>query len=952
MDRVFVVVLVPLLCVVSCRALQLPAPQRTKGVGAECKLDTECRRGMACVDNACTPDASIAAGEKCDLTAGCAPGLYCATESKTCAPAGTGAVNEACETSADCTRGLYCGLSGLFPVCLEEGDNDIGGACTSASECLAGLGCLQGVCAAGAPTTVIPPFAGVDCAADSGAFRSYFEVPAANSTNSDFFKLSFPNEARNRGGAGIDLSGFPRPQSGPVGDMLARYIEAASLETGGFGTNQPLIMRFSAPLADSSLVYGATATSTPTVFLFKLVPKDPTKIGALDSEFGCYTQDFEDPATKQSPLWEVQTVGGVVEWLVIPTRTPFMCPNTFSFRPRTDNPLEPNTLYALALSTDVKSETGANLARDSDLEALLSATPPAAGDRLARPYACYAPARAAFANKQIPSGTSSVNLGALAIFRTQDPQAPVKAITKTMAAQAAPVMTALVKCSPGTPSPCASASDSSRACPAADNPLFDEYHGKLTVPVIQAGAKPYLVDGGYVEYTDGTSTRRIAKTNDNVVIQGSEDVCFALTVPKSGFSDPTKRAIVLYGHGTGGNFRSFTGEGQSDAQKRLIPGTDLASSLADGGSNPSLAVLSFDQPLHGPRAASPFPPDQLYFNVGNPRAMRDNALQAVSDYTRFVALMKALAAGNVQASGVDTTVLSTLQTSLAGSKRLFLGHSQGGINGALYIAAAPTSDIQGVLFSGTGGGLTQSLLNKAQPIDFRTRINAALQDTQTNQYHSVLGLFQMVGERSDPINFGRSMIGTAKSNHLILGLPGVPASSGETNPVPNTKALMHIIGFGDTYTPLRTSSDLWRSIGLGSQGAMPVFAANAAVEASGQIGGFETDTGSRGPLKRLDTDTGSAQGLHCNCTPTGVPWVQQPSNPPTSLTGACGVTSTTDAKKTTAGSIVYRPERDYDGHFVLFEHPDARRQAKAFLQTSAASAAGMCSASPIAIPGN
>ncbi|MCC6808220.1 MAG: hypothetical protein IT381_12415 [Deltaproteobacteria bacterium] len=937
----------------SCRALTYPPPSRTKGIGADCVLDTECRRGMACVASLCASNASLAQDDKCDLTEGCQAGLYCSTEAQTCQPQGTHGLNESCTTSGDCLRGLYCGLSGLFHVCLPGGQRDIGAACTSAADCLAGLGCLGGQCAAGAPTAVIPDFGGVDCQTDSGAFRVYFQVPAAGQTNPDFFRLPFPNEARNRGTAGTDLAGFPRPANGTVGDMIARYVEAASLETGGGGANQAVTMRFSAPVQDTSLVYGITAPTTPTVYLFKVEPVDPAKIGALDQEFGCYTSDFDTGGTAQ-PLWKLTAVGGVVEWLVIPGRTPYLCANSFSFRPRSDNPLEPNTLYAVALSSEVRSDQNVALTRDADLDALLSSTAPATGDRLARPHSCYAPARAAFCSTAngntgctIPtgSGNNRVPLAALSLFRTQDTQAPVKAVLKTMAslpATATPQVTALVKCTPSAVSPCASATDPTRACPATDSPLYDEYHGKLRVPVLQAGTRPYLVDGGYIEYTDGSATRRrMAKTDDSAVVQGTEEVCFSLTVPEGpDFGDPNERAIAIYGHGTGGNFRTFTGEGQTDTQRRLIPGSDLASMLADGNGNPALAVLSFDQPLHGGRQPGVFPPDQLYFNVGNPRAMRDNGLQAVADYAQFVALAKAFAAGNVaSAAGVDTALVTTLQSALAGSKRVFIGHSQGGTNGALYIAATPNTDVQAALFSGTGGGLTQSLLNKAQPIDFRTLINGALQDPQVNQYHPVLGLMQMVGERSDPINFGRSMIGIGTVKGLILPVPAGPSVS------PNIKSLLHIIGFGDNYTPLRTASDLWRSFGT-----VPVLAANDAVEAGGQIGAFETDASARGPLKKLSAvaDTGPPGGMLCNCTPLSI------SAGAVVTPGKCEATSTSDVAMQpthmTAASIVYRPDRDYDGHFVMFEHPSARAQAKRFLQDSAASTGGFCTPGPVTIP--
>jgi hypothetical protein len=265
----------------------------------------------------------------------------------------------------------------------------------------------------------------------------------------------------------------------------------------------------------------------------------------------------------------------------------------------------------------------------------------------------------------------------------------------------------------------------------------------------------------------------------------------------------------------------------------------------------------------------------------------------------------------------------------------------------LFVAAASNTDVSSVLLSGMGGGVLQSLLGKTKPVDFPSLLRGALADPNLSEKHPVMNLIQSVAESSDPINVGRGMIGLGDPLHSLLPLPAAPAMMAlPPNPTVASKSLLQIVGFSDSYTPLRTSSDLWRSSGI------PVFAANAEVEPSDTvIPGFETSAGARTAKLKLmnsSTDTGDATGLSCNCAPIATHF----ANPATD--GTCAAVTNTDtmtmARRTTAATVVYRPERSYDGHFVFFENPAARAHAKTFLQTAAQSSQGFCAPTSPRVP--
>jgi len=122
----------------------------------------------------------------------------------------------------------------------------------------------------------------------------------------------------------------------------------------------------------------------------------------------------------------------------------------------------------------------------------------------------------------------------------------------------------------------------------------------------------------------------------------------------------------------------------------------------------------------------------------------------------------------------------------------YMGHSQGGLNGALYLAVSERC--RGAYLSGAGGGLLYSLVHKTEPVRIRNTIGILVGFTGTTEeldeedfgiFHPVLNLLQMFYESADGVNYGRYWFWET--------LPGVPP-----------KSVLMTEGLGDSYSPEAT----------------------------------------------------------------------------------------------------------------------------------------------------
>jgi hypothetical protein len=193
-----------------------------------------------------------------------------------------------------------------------------------------------------------------------------------------------------------------------------------------------------------------------------------------------------------------------------------------------------------------------------------------------------------------------------------------------------------------------------------------------------------------------------------------------------------------------------------------------------------MATVGYDGVLHGSRkGSSSRSTEDLVYNVFNPAAARDNGLQAAVDLFAIARALPTLAPGVARLD--------------AGRVGLY-GHSQGGNASAVAASYEPSFGV--VVLSGTGGGLTRSMLSKTKPVNVGALLPALLGESgPVDVGHPVLSLLQMYFDRADPLN------------HAPRIVIAPPAGSLPRN-------LLHVFGAQDSYAPDVTQRDFGEAAGL------------------------------------------------------------------------------------------------------------------------------------------
>ncbi len=680
-----------------------------QGVGEACTSVENCRTGLVCAAGSCQPSGTATDGQACVLTGDCTEELYCGP-SRTCTAAGAGEDGADCASTADCAHGLICVVEGFGFRCRSAGTGDLLDACQTDQDCLAGLRCVDasgqrscqnppvvmqgdgGVSSELPPT--LPRWPGADCATDDGPPTAYFHVPRGDATDRDFYRLPFPNDVR-RTATGLDLAGHPTPGDMVSVDVLGRVIDAAEEDLDGFATNPVVFMRFSRD-------YEWADVTGDRLRLIDVTPGSPD-----------YGQDL-------GRGW-LTTAGPISRYI---------CPQWLALRRGHGSPLRPATTYAVVLLRGVRTSEGdghRDFARDADLDAVLADGAPA-DTALAGAWTSYQPLRDWLALDTSPAAADVLNA---TVFTTQDPTAMVPALRDAIRAADAPTVSDVTVCADGVTSPC---EDEERHC-GAPSDAYWEIHARITLPQFQAGTPPFESpeDGGAIG-TDGSGAPQIART---------EPVCMVMTVPKVSSPPAGGFPVVIFAHGTGGNFTAPVANG-------------LAETFAtgDGGAGaPSAITIGIDMPLHGSRrGGSTRSPNNLVYNFANPRAARDNILQGAADLMSLVywAESYTLPASSSPA-GFDV--------SFDPSRVALFAHSQGATHAQLMVPFEP--GVSAVLLSGAGGDLTESMLTKTQPVNIAGAVPFALLDVDgsgnlpAGDDHPALALVPMLFERADPVNYGR-----------------------------------------------------------------------------------------------------------------------------------------------------------------------------------------------------
>jgi len=469
--------------------------------------------------------------------------------------------------------------------------------------------------------------------------------------------------------------------------LLQSYIAALHDSVTGFGTAATMYVGFSGPIDPSSLPTDPAATMKDT---------SPVQVIDIDESLGY--------AGERIPLQ--------FNWY--PTKTLFVAANTLAVRPVPGAPLRSGHQYALVVTSALLDAAGKPVVADALTRVVLGRWDPSDADATAigitQPFVGWA-------------HTAKFDLDPVqlvSVFTTQDAVGAMAAIRTIVRAAPAPAVSNLGY--------------------YGDTQATHVFTGLFADQNFQAGEPPYLATGGNFVFDPDTG---------NPVPQRTEQVRFALTVPK-GPPPATGWPLIIYAHGTGGSYLSFSQEAANDGF-----GDDA---MADAAARQGMASLCMDQVLHGPRnpGCDETSPDYEscvgidFFNFTNPYAGRDNARQGGADDLQLILVAHEL---TVPAS-IDPDNLSP---TLDPSHIVFLGHSQGGITGAPFVAAE--SELTGAVFSGTGGVLTTTILERTDPIDFKALAETLLGISgleSLEPFHPVLSLVQTFVEPADTINYGRA----------------------------------------------------------------------------------------------------------------------------------------------------------------------------------------------------
>jgi hypothetical protein len=625
----------------------------------------------------------------------------------------------------------------------------------------------------------------------------------------------WPSDLRRDPDGHVHFDGFYNPRGVP---LLTQYLGAARGLLDGFSPVAAAYLRFDGPIDPATL------------------PPSPMAATAAGASVSLVDVDPASPEHGTRKL--IQTFwrkDAGVYWL----------PNTLAIIPALGYPLRPHTRYAIVATRALRNEAGTAVGASADLREVLGVS--AATARTAAARAVFAPAVAELAS----AGVATTDIVHLTVFTTNDPTDELYRVIDDV-----PVH---------VPAP----SVESGTWTATDqDPDYDVYEGRYSpAPNYQAGKVPYqtTADGGGFQFQGKTP-----------VVQNTFDMRFALVVPNAARCPvpATGYPVVLYGHGTGGDYRSIVDEGGS-----------IGRALA----RQCLASVGTDQIFHGDRPGAPPASDPnreatiqlLFFNLLNIAAARTNGRQSAVDVVQEARLftgkgglvVPASVARGGQAIAIDGTRLS------------FFGHSQGGLNGSLFLAGDASA--RGGVLSGSGSLLTVALLEKTEPAPSVADLVRAILSLSTDDEKAELNLFHPA------TNFAQTLIDPTDPIHYVGAIALHPRPGFAPKSVYQTEGI-NPDGTGDHFAPPHGIEIGAVATGLPRMlpGVRPV------VEAS------------YGGLADVMVPAG---GLHGN------------------LAGG----------KATGVLAQFPPAAGSDGHFVVFDVPAAHAQAAGFAASLAQGPVGV-----------
>jgi len=258
---------------------------------------------------------------------------------------------------------------------------------------------------------------------------------------------------------------------------------------------------------------------------------------------------------------------------------------------------------------------------------------------------------------------------------------------------------------------------------------YELFTATYKAPNFQVGDCPYDDDG-----TGGFAF----DPKGDPIVQHTETLRVAIAVPTDiHLATAGKLPVALSAHGTGGNYFSFANGGKFK----------ISTELASRG----IAIVSIDQPMHGPRCSPEISGavlDLKTFNFLNIAAGRSGFRQSALD-TVFLARMVREGKLDIPASVSS----DGMAVPFDGDRLQFIGHSQGGLSGSLAVAVEPS--IKAYVLSGAGAGLSLTIMLRKYPADISHTLATvlSLDDGELSEFHPAISLVQALSDATDPLSY-------------------------------------------------------------------------------------------------------------------------------------------------------------------------------------------------------
>ncbi len=452
--------------------------------------------------------------------------------------------------------------------------------------------------------------------------------------------------------------------------VMKDYVKLLDGRIPGFSTNGAVYFRFTGPIDPASLLDR---------------PEQATESGAA---YFLMDADPQSPDRgKKFPL-----LSAFYEHLI------YAGDDMLALLPYPGFVLRPKTTYVAVVTNALKGADGRPVKAQSDLEAVLGADEPAA-PRLARAWRLHQPVRSLCADGLLSCG----EIVSVALFTTQDPVSEMGALRA-----------AVYEDLPSPPEPVGLSHVSSQS-------TYEVYEGTYETPIYQQGEPPYKTDGEIEMDEDGKP-----------ILARTEQIRFAITVPHGTMPD-AGWPVVLYSHGTGGDYMTFIRAG-------------VAGLLAHTSDGAAFAMVGIDQVLHGPRCGQEVcHPESDVFNFNNPFAGRDNIRQSAVDNFQLVRFVEHLDVLSAPSSGDPIR--------FDADHFYFMGHSQGGLTGPPFLAFEPA--VKAAVLSGAGGSMILALNLKTEPVDVVGLAGLMLGIDEMDYFQVPLTVIQALIDPSDPLNYAR-----------------------------------------------------------------------------------------------------------------------------------------------------------------------------------------------------